>query len=184
MSRWWTVVFVPVLVVLPGCTKDKPPAPTTTTTSTTTTSAQTLGTGTVTGSSTERGLLVQVRATGEGSTEKVTFEFEGGLPGYRVGYAAGPLVEPGSGKEVAVDGDAVLEVVFERASGFDLSGGGRQVFKGPDRLDLATTRITDVVRVGDNEGTLSWAIGIRGEKAGFRVAPDPQARTITVQVAS
>jgi hypothetical protein len=186
MPRWgtWSSVLVLALVV-PACSKDKAaaPGPSTTVASTATTTARQWSTGPSEAAGNERGLLVRVTATDEGDTEKVTFEFEGAVPGYRVAYVTPPVVEPASGKEVAVDGDSVLAVSLEPASGFDLSGGGRQVFKGPERLDLATTKITDVVRVGDFEGKVSWAIGIRGGKAGFLVTRHPDTRTITVEVA-
>jgi hypothetical protein len=184
MSRWWMVLVVPVFaLVLPACGND---GKTTTTPSatTTTTPADGFGTATVTEASDERGLLVKVRATDAGDVERVTFEFEGAIPGYRVGYVERPIVEDGSGKPITVDGESVLGVRFEPASGFDLTGGGRQVFKGPDRLDLATTTVLDVVRTGDFEAVLAWAIGVDGGKHPFRVVADADAKTITVEVAS
>ncbi|MEA3076484.1 MAG: hypothetical protein QOF60_1392 [Actinomycetota bacterium] len=184
MSRWWMALLLVPVFVLPACGNDGGPAAGRATTTTTTTGAEGFGTATVSDDSGERGLLVKVRATDAGDVERVTFEFEGALPGYRVGYVERPIVEDGSGKEVTVDGGSVLGVRFEPASGFDLSGGGRQVFKGPDRLDLATTTITDVVRTGDFEAVLTWAVGIDGAKAPFRVVADAAARTISVEVAS
>lgn len=117
----------------------------------------------------QRGLLAGVTAEAAGDHERVTFTFEGPLPGYRVEYTQRPLVEDGSGDEVAVDGDAVLSVHFEPASGADLSGDQlRMTYTGPRRIraDLAVVR--EVVRVTDFEANLDWAIGLVGEVP-FRV---------------
>jgi hypothetical protein len=117
----------------------------------------------------ERGLLAKVTATHAGDVDRVTFTFEDAVPGYRIGYVDRPIVEDGSGAEVAVDGASVLEAHFEPASGFDLAGDGRQVYTGPTRLDLATTVVLDVVRTGDFEAVLAWAIGVDVADAPFRV---------------
>ena len=131
----------------------------------------------------ERGLLAEVTATHDEDEEvdRVTFEFEGAVPGYRVGYVDRPIVEDGSGDEVTVDGAAVLGVHFEPASGFDLSGEGRQVYEGPRRLDLATTAILDVVRVTDFEANLDWALGIDVADTPFRVRVDGSSVVVEVQ---
>lgn len=130
----------------------------------------------------EAALLADVSATNDpdAGVDRITFTFEGAPPGYRVGYVPRPLTEDGSGKEVTVDGAAVLEVRFEPASGFDLSGGGRLVYKGPTRLDLATRTVLDVVRVGDFEANLTWAVGVDAEGTPFRVRAD--GRTVVLEV--
>lgn len=129
---------------------------------------------------TQRGLLAKVAATNDGDIDRITFTFEGDVPGYRVGYVERPIIEDGSGEEVVVDGTAVLGVHFEPASGFDLSGEGRQVYEGPERLDLATTVVLDVVRVTDFEANLDWAIGIDATSAPFRVRTD--GRSVIVEI--
>lgn len=117
-----------------------------------------------------RGLLAAVTAESVGPRqERVTFTFEGPLPGYRVGYGQRPLVEDGSGEEVPVDGGAVLTVHFEPASGVDLSGSQlRTTYSGPRRVRAGLSMVTEVVRVTDFEANLDWAIGV-GEEVPFRV---------------
>ena len=192
--------LVPFLLVVAGlsaCGADQDPvvgsAAATTTTSgghaaeaTTTTAAGAGGFATTTVSTppTERGLLEKVAATNDGDVDRVTFTFEGDVPGYRVGYVDRPLVEDGSGDEVTVDGTAVLGVHFEPASGFDLSGEGRQVYDGPERLDLATTVVLDVVRVSDFEANLDWAIGVDAADVPFRVRVAGRSIIVEVQVGS
>ncbi|MDQ3106787.1 MAG: hypothetical protein M3Q68_03175 [Actinomycetota bacterium] len=130
----------------------------------------------------ERGLLQSVAATADGGVDRVTFTFEGPLPGYRIGYIERPIIQDGSGEEITVDGAAVLGVHFEPASGFDLSGEGRQVYAGPNRLDLATRRVLDVVRTGDFEANLEWAVGVDVAGTGFRVRTASAPNRIVLEV--
>lgn len=157
-------------------------ASTTTGSSTSTTAGgPAFGTTTVSTPKGKQGLLEKVEATADGKVDRITFTFEGDVPPYRVGYVGRPIVQDGSGDEVRLDGAAVLEVHFEPASGFDLGvDEGRQVYKGPNRLDLATRTVLDVVRVGDFEAVLVWAIGV-DTKAPFRIRTD-EARKVIVEV--
>ena len=182
--------LVLVAALSAACAEDDP-APvgpgagaTTTTTGATTTTAGEGGfaTSTVSTPPERRGLLRDVEATQAGDVDRVTFEFEGDLPGYRVGFADRPVIEDGSGEEVTVDGEAVLLVHFEPASGFDLEAPeGRQVYTGPTRLDLATRTVLDVVRTGDFEANLEWAIGLDA-KAPFRVRTETAPNRVIVEV--
>jgi hypothetical protein len=71
-----------------------------------------------------------------------------------------------------VAGNAVVLVRMEPASGFDLNTGeGVLVYKGPKRIDgtsAGTSVVRQLVRVGDFEAVLSWAIGLT-DKVDFRV---------------
>ena len=159
-------------------------ASTTTTTAptTSTTGAGGFATSTVSTPPEKRGLLKDVKATQAGEVDRVTFEFEGDLPGYRVGFTDRPIVEDGSGEEISVDGDAVLAVHFEPASGFDLEAPeGRQVYTGPERLDLATRVVLDVVRQSDFEANLDWVLGLDA-KAPFRVRTETSPNRVIVEV--
>ena len=186
--------LVSVLVgclLLAACAEDDPAvedpgaaAATTTTTAATTTTggAGWFATSTVSTPPETRGLLKDVEATQAGDVDRVTFEFEGDLPGYRVGFIDRPIIQDGSGEEIEVDGEAVLEVHFEPASGFDLEAPeGRQVYTGPTRLDLATRAVLDVVRTGDFEANLAWAIGLDA-KAPFRVRTETAPNRVIVEV--
>jgi hypothetical protein len=111
--------------------------------------------------------------------DRIVFQFRGkGLPGYRVEYVEPPLREDGSGRVVSVQGDAFAVVRMEPASGFDLNTGeGVLVYKGPRRIEgssAGTTVVREVVRTGDFEAVLTWAVGLQA-KVGFRVttATDP-----------
>jgi hypothetical protein len=130
--------------------------------------------------------LTAVRAARHPGFDRVVFEFRSGLPGYRVQYVAGPVVEDGSGEEVGVEGGALLEVHMEAASGVDLSGGqARQTYTGPRRIDPATAVLTEIVRVTDFEANLDWVIGVR-ELRPFRVftLADPARLVVDVSASA
>ena len=184
--------FAPLLALalLAGaCAEDDPAvvesAATTSTSapSTTTTGAPGgFSTSTVSTPPERRGLLKDVTATQAGDVDRVTFTFEGDLPGYRVGFVDRPVIEDGSGEEIDVDGEAVLGVHFEPASGFDLEAPeGRQVYTGPTRLDLATRVVLDVVRQSDFEANLDWVLGLDA-KAPFRVRTESSPNRVVVEV--
>lgn len=104
--------------------------------------------------------------------DRVVFQFRDQLPGYRVSYVQPPLKEDGSGNPVEIQGGAIVMVRMEPASGFDLTTDeGVMVYKGPKRIegsDSGTSVIRELVRTGDFEAVLSWAIGLE-DRVDFRV---------------
>ena len=114
-------------------------------------------------------LLERVAVGRHEGYDRVVFQFRGdGLPGSRVQYLPPPLHEDGSGNAVTVAGTAFAVVRMEPASGFDLnSGEGELVYKGPKRVPGASV-VREVVRTGDFEAVLTWAVGVEG-KVDFRV---------------
>ena len=104
--------------------------------------------------------------------DRVVFEFRRGRPGYRIEYVRPPFYEDGSGRRVDVGGEAFVQVRMERASGFDLTGEGEQVYLGPARVrgrDFGTSVVREVVRTGDFEAVLTWVVGLRA-RTGFRTS--------------
>ena len=95
-------------------------------------------------------LLTSVRA----QPAKVTFTFRNAPSGISYGYVTkAQLREDASGRPVAVKGKAFVVVHFTPASG--------AVFRGPKRLKPAAQGpVQEVVRTGDFESILSWAIGL------------------------
>lgn len=118
---------------------------------------------------TDVALLTAVRAARQEGFDRVVFEFRNAVPGYEVGYVDRPITQDGSGDEVAVEGDAVLQVRMRNAAGVDLTQEtAPQTYTGPSRLAPATPEIAELVRTGDFEGTLTWAVGVR-DRVDFRV---------------
>jgi len=105
-------------------------------------------------------LLTDVRLAHQEGFDRVTFEFSGPLPRYDVRYADWPVIASGSGEEVEVGGDGVLRVRLEPASGYDMAA-QTPSYDGPDRLTSDTTNVVELVRVGDFEAVLEWAVGVR-----------------------
>jgi hypothetical protein len=126
--------------------------------------------GAATGS--EIALLDRIALGRHEGYDRVVFEFKNVLPGYNVKYTTEPLKEDGSGNPVSVKGAAVVVVRLEPASGFDLkTGGGVMTYKGPRRFEgsvAGTSVVQELVRTGDFEAVVSWAIGL-SDKVDFRV---------------
>src|SRR5262245_27727616 len=179
-----TLLLACALLAAAGCggsssSESKPPPAAGTTTATVpTTTAETTdtlagaGTTVVVAPSTANAtsLLDRVAVGHHEGYDRVVFQFRGGgLPGYRVEYVPPPLKEDGSGNPVDVAGSAFVVVRMEPASGFDLNTGeGELVYKGPKRLP-GTGVVKEVVRTGDFEAVLSWAVGLEGNMP-FRVS--------------
>jgi hypothetical protein len=180
-----TALLSATLVAASGCgstEKSSSPAgvssaPTSTATTTTTTGIDPLagaGTTPVKGSATgsETALLERIALGRHEGYDRVVFQFRNELPGYRVEYVQPPLKEDGSGNPVSVAGNAIVVVRMEPASGFDLdTGEGVLVYKGPKRIEgsnAGTSVVQELVRAGDFEAVLSWAIGL-SDKVDFRV---------------
>lgn len=123
-------------------------------------------------SGSETALLERVAIGRHEGYDRVVFQFRNAVPGYRVEYVDPPLHEDGSGNEIAVDGSAFVVVRMEPASGFDLSvPEGELVYKGPRRLsgaEAGTSVVREVVRTGDFEAVLTWAVGL-SDRVDFRV---------------
>jgi hypothetical protein len=98
---------------------------------------------------------------------RVTFAFESAPRRIQIRRAtARDLVQDGSGRHVRVRGTAFLVVRFEPASGFDLSvPEGRATYEGPMRIAADGAPVQEVVRLGDFEAVLPWAIGLDAARA-------------------
>ena len=118
--------------------------------------------------------------SGDGE-ERITFGFDGALPGAVVEYVDRPVREAGSGDEVAVPGSAVLSIRFEPAASAVLDGEEvTRTYTGPGRVAGAGT-VREVVRTGDFEALYEWVAGL-GSEVPFRVESDRAAATVTIVV--
>jgi hypothetical protein len=124
------------------------------------------------------------RNAAEGGFDRFVLEFENQVPEWRVRYVTMPVRESGSGDIVPLYANHAIEVWTSPASGYDFSGpgGAREVYTGPDRLSVGTPQITEVVRSGDFEATMRWAIGTRDHRP-FRVMTLSDPPRLVVDVA-
>jgi hypothetical protein len=178
-----------VTAALAGCGGADEEAGSTIATTTATTTAPTTtegsfegGTGTITGPAevSETALLERVAVASHDGYDRVVFQFRNGLPGYQVRYVEPPLREDGSGNVVSLDGNAFVVIRMEPASGFDLSvPEGAMVYTGPRRIPGAnTSAVREIVRTGDFEAVLTWAVGLDA-RVSFRVLTlDDPARIV------
>jgi len=118
---------------------------------------------------TEAALLTGVRAARHPGYDRVVFEFRNHLPGYDMGYVESPVQADGSGADVDVAGSAVLRLRMDPALDADpTKGPAPRTYTGPTRFSPDTAMVTELVRIGGFEATLSWAIGVNGKQP-FRV---------------
>jgi len=127
--------------------------------------------------------LSKVRAARHPAFDRVVFEFTGVRPGFRVLYTSRPIRESGSGRVIPVTGGAVLEVRMAWARSARISGGTVvRTYKGPGRLRPGTPVVTEVVKSGDFEAQLSWAIGVE-DRVPFRAFALADPSRLVVDVA-
>ncbi len=82
----------------------------------------------------------------------------------QLGYVSRPVLADPSGQAVGVAGNAVIRIAVSNAAGVDLSvNPPRQTYTGPLRIQPDLPNVIDIVEVGDFEGLLSWAIGLRSD---------------------
>jgi hypothetical protein len=120
--------------------------------------------------------LTAVRAARQGQVDRVTFEFSNPVPGYSVKYVNRPITEDGSGDEVNVEGQAVLEVRMEPAHGPSFT-------PATARIKPATSAVTELVRTGDFEAVVHWVIGVRAQQP-FRVYKLDGPPRLVVEIAT
>ena len=113
----------------------------------------------------ETARLTTVRMAAHASYDRIVFEFEGAVPAADVRYVDGP-VRCGSGNEVQVRGQSVLEVRLQpaRAHGEDGSvgrePGGSSLH---ERQSPALAALVEAVPTCDFEGTVTWVLGLSAE---------------------
>lgn len=119
-----------------------------------------------------RAHLTDVRVGAREGGDRVVFEFDSVVPGYKIDYVERPVTEDGSGDEVQVRGTAILQVRMENASSARLDGEEVVVtYDGPRRVrPNLPTITTELVQVGDFEGVLTWVIGVSNKVPALTVS--------------
>jgi hypothetical protein len=121
--------------------------------------------------STVRAYLRDVRIASHDGYDRVVFEFEDGVPGYRVATTTRPVTEDGSGRTVDVAGSTLVQVRMENAATARITGDTvTRVYTGPPRVDTRGALVEEVVDTGDFEGIVTWVIGLDAPPAGVKVS--------------
>jgi hypothetical protein len=113
--------------------------------------------------------------------DQVTFEFQEGMPGFRIEYVEPPIIADASGLEVEIAGSAFLQVRMERAAGHDPDT-GEETYTGSLELTPGIPQVVELERTGDFEGVLTWVLGVN-ERADFRVQTEDGPLRLVVEVA-
>lgn len=104
--------------------------------------------------------LTAVRVGQHAGFDRVVFEFQGALPGYRVAYVQPPIVQDASGLLVDISGSAFLQVRFSPATGYDFVRSAPS-YPGPNEIRPNLPTLLELERTGDFEAVLTWTLGLR-----------------------
>ncbi len=126
-------------------------------------------------------LLVDVRTGLQEGFDRIVFEFEEGLPGYRIQYVAPPIRGEISGLPVEITGNAFLRVSFRSAAGFDPIT-GEPTYDGPLEIATGLPSLLEAERTGDLEAVLTWVLGL-AEEVDFRVLELEDPFRVAIDVA-
>jgi hypothetical protein len=175
----------PTTVASTSAPTTRPVSSTTVATTTTTVACPDTGSVATVATSTTQvaALLTNVTVTNSGCNDRVAFAYEAGgvaPPSCRVGYQSGPFSQDASGAPVAVAGTAFVVVRCFPAYGFDFET-GKRTYTGPKRIEATGTRhVREIVETGDNEGVLTWVVGLDAPRAFSIAATGAPAKQLTI----
>jgi hypothetical protein len=111
--------------------------------------------------------LKEVRAAEHSTFDRFTLEFDVAPPGYKVEYVQPPVLADPSGQEVAIDGEAFLQITIQGAVANYLTTGDT-AYDGPNELKPGLPSLAEAELTGDFEAVLTWVLGVN-QQADFRV---------------
>lgn len=109
--------------------------------------------------------LEAVRHAAHEGYDRIVFEFDGPLPGYKVSYATPPVHQCGSGENVVVQGDAVIKVNMYPANAH--TEAGQPTVATRDYL-LSGRNVKQFKLICDFEAVVEWVVGV-SVRAEYRV---------------
>lgn len=125
-------------------------------------------------------ILTDVRFAAHDGFDRVVFEFNDSLPGYRVEYVSPPITKDPSDLPVDVSGSAFLKVRFRFAAAHD--DAGSVTYPGPMERSANLNTLRELEQIGDFEGHVTWILGLVAE-VGFRVTELESPYRIAIDVA-
>lgn len=123
--------------------------------------------------------VLDVRVGEHADFDRMVFEFEASVPGYRVSYIDAPAIACGTGHQVWIPGDAWLEVELYPARGHTEEGVPTVPFHTVE-ADLPV--LLEVERLCDYEAMVTWVAGAAVPNP-FRVfeLSDPPRLVVDIQ---
>jgi hypothetical protein len=115
-------------------------------------------------------VLVAIRtgAHPEGGYDRISLEFTGQVPGYRVTYVQ-QVVRDGSGAAVSLPGSVYLQLTFTSAQAHDANGNSTLNPSATNPVTVGYPELRAYVLNGDFEGVVNVALGLTA-KDGFHVS--------------
>lgn len=98
-----------------------------------------------------------IRTARQDGYDRVVFDLDSRVPGYRIEYVDSPQYECGSGEAVRVPGDGWLQVAFEPANAHTEEG---QPTVQRRLVDPAGANLRELRRICDFEAHVTWVIGV------------------------
>ncbi len=110
--------------------------------------------------------LTGIKVTAGATSDSLTFRFgnpslgPAGVPQGSIQAAEPPYTQAGSGATIAVEGDHVLQMRFERMS---LSNdAGQETYTGPTEIKPDLQGLRHAVEYDASEGVIGWYVGYNG----------------------
>lgn len=117
------------------------------------------------GTATTNASLVLAQAGSPGAFDRMTFQFDGGLPSYQISYIAAPVTDCAAGQQVQLQGNAFLQIRLFPAVAHD--DDGNQTVTSTD-LTPGSPQLLEAKQICDFEGVVTWVLGLTAE-ADYRV---------------
>jgi hypothetical protein len=115
----------------------------------------------LTGGATTFTNITAVRVGQQEGYDRITFEFSGTIPEFRVEPATPPLLQDGSGLPIEVRGDAFLQITLLGAT--KLAPDGSITYNGPTEFSQDYDELVHLVEGGDFEAVSTWYAGLQTE---------------------
>lgn len=128
------------------------------------------------------GLLLAARVAAQDGADRIVFEFEEAVPGYRIGYVDLPVYSDPAGEEVPLDGTTALQISLIGSSAYREVGDTEPAATVPARIPAGLETVTELVNLGDWERVLVWAAGVQ-DRSGFSVTTLDAPPRLVIDVA-
>ncbi len=105
-----------------------------------------------------RAHIADIRVGEHDGYDRIVFEFDAGIPEYRIQVATPPFIQDPSGLPMNVTGSAFLEVVMN--GGTMVSPDGIATYGGPRTFSPDFAKLVQLVNGGDFEAVSTWYVGL------------------------